>query len=435
MTDHAAERSRRLHLAFGTGLIARIAGAIVQLVSLPIAANTLGDSGFVLFGSALALLNLLMLSQLSVGSSMAIKMGEAWGAEDSAKIAAIYQHGLAITRRVCIVVAVAALFILFVAPGLSSVFPTAGVTRDALIATALVVLGMYVLTVNLVSHEGAIMAFQELQESYKYQIAGSVIAMVTVPLMAWLSPSIAGLLLALWIPQVAARIANILSFRRRHRAELFASPSWSPPLLGRGVLVMISLAGTGMVSHFLPILLTANRFTVAQAADFTAVMNMITLFITFYALTSYPFRGALPEALARKDNKWIVGTVTKTMVLNIAAGGAFLLGLGLFGDEIFALWFQGAVTPSASMLVWAGAYFLLFGIVELLRAFLIGADDLRYLTFWSVLMSLAIVGILWLGIPRMDGADIFMTLCLTLAGLGLIPFAARVLTRLRGASA
>lgn len=183
-----SRRTKRLRLALATGLIARAFGAIVQLVSLPIAAKALGHEGFVLYGSALALLGMLNLSQMGIGPAMAIELGSTLASGDRDRSSTLFVTSKILSQAIALFVGGAALTAFLVWPGLDRIFPSSSQGVSELLRCALLLLFFYGAAINLVVYENGQVAYQETHIANIVNIFGAATAAIGVILAAAFFP-------------------------------------------------------------------------------------------------------------------------------------------------------------------------------------------------------------------------------------------------------
>lgn len=421
----AKRRGRRVRLSMATGVMARAAGALLQLVSLPIAAAALGTGGFVLYSMAIATLGWLMMANIGVGPAMGLSMAHSFGRDEPEAAANLLASAARITLALSMLVSAAvALPLWFKSDIAGSILPatTASANHGVLIA---IIVGLFVIWSALSLAENAQIACQEQYAFDISTIAGTLVAATLVMVVARRAPSVDVVLLCAQGPVTIARMVNAGRFLSRHRDLLRGRfvPSVVRRLLRDGMAMSVSGAAANFLAHLLPILLFGSTMKAASAAALSAVMNAIILCASLFTILTTPLTTASAEAFAQGHMRWLRKGFEGALLLN---GG---LGLGVFvvfataGGPLFALWYRGAVDPAPDELFWAGAYFAALAFEVTVHAL---ARACGRITATALCMGLrAAVGALlmiWFR-TTIDGADLFMIMTGATITFSVIPVA------------
>ncbi len=375
-------RNRRIRGALLTSGAARISGILLQVVSLPIAASALGVEGFTVYAMFAAILAWLTLSNLGLGHSTTLHMSRELALDRSSAATRIFSQSLAMVVCIATVVTVGMVLLILFTPILSSIFEehTSPATTPG--AAALFVMMVFFVTQSLSMFEAAQLA---QQKQYLLNILSSIGSLVAAGSVWWVSknePTVLNILIAVHLPVITMRalnaltvwndigfsINNVYSIKKSEARLIFTD----------GLRFISGGTITNFLCHPLSILIVGATATSLTAAAFAAVMNGIMLTGAAFGHILSPIRGALPEAFARNDEKWISKSLITTIAINVVLSVLPAFALIFFGDWIFDKWYHGTVSPSTIMLAPAGMYVIFFAVEMTYFAFLSNTGGLVF---------------------------------------------------------
>lgn len=417
-----ATRNRNLRRALGTSLVARAAGFLLQVISLPMAAAALGPQGFSVYSMIAAVLAWLTLSNLGISQATTLHMAREPAADRRRAIFSASWSVVLITSSTVLLLAIG--LVLFT-PLPQWLFAKQVAQIDTVYVPLLFVCFVFFATQTLSIFEAAQLAEQRQDQTNLATALGTTAAAAAVYGATRHAPSVLAILLAVYLPVLIARSVNAL--RVWHRLQ-FANSVVSPqskvamrPLLKDGLRFVSGSTISNFLCHPFSILAVGAYSDSMVTASFSAVMNAIILAASVFGLLIAPLRGALPEAHAQADSAWVRKSYVLVMRATLTYALVPCLLLAVCGEWIFGLWYQGAVKPTTSMLVGAGLYVLLLGLEVVHYNFLSSLGQLTRVSRWMLFKSTVSAAIVW-WISSSDRADhVFWVLVLAHLLLSTLP--------------
>lgn len=358
-------RGRNIRTAILTSIVARLSGVLLQVVSLPFAAAALGNEGFALYAMMTAVLSWLSLSMLGLGPAITVSMSFN-SVGSSTDFRTIFSTGVICMLAISIALSIVASIAIFATRLPDTVFALYHNQGDEIILSLCVVIAVFFFSVNLSSVEAAQLALQQ-QGRYNTLIAiGTLLASIGVIVVAQGTPTPHTILISAQTPVIGARLINAAIF-------LYAIPHLLPSLrlvrvaIAKSLLVQgsrFAMAGSvnNFLTHIFPVLVIGAIAPASYAAAFAATMNAVIVLSSVFSLTSRPLLGAVPEAHARNDVRWISSAYGRTLIFSASYGLFCFAVMSIFGTSIFDAWYQNTIHPSAILLSLAGLYVILIGV-------------------------------------------------------------------------
>ncbi len=358
-------RNRSLRMAILTTVLARMSGALLQVVSLPIAAVQLGPAGFSVYAMLASLLAAMTLSNLGIGEATTLHMSRALATGETSTTRELFLASLSVVGGIATSVCALTALLILASPLLPLIFSHNLDQASALIGPVLFVCFVFLTTQVLSIFEAAQLA---LQRQHRLNIAigiGSFLAAVTVWFVANAQPDMLSILIAVHLPVIIARTFNAAGvwadIRPRCR-DFMAAQGHMREILKDGLRFVGGTTIANFLCHPFSVLVVGIFAMPLASASFAAVMNALVLASAFFAVVSTPMRAPLAEAFKIGDLHWIRQSAKRMLAANLALGLLGFLAFGVLGEHVFALWFQGAVAPSQATLWGAGAYILVLSI-------------------------------------------------------------------------
>jgi len=351
MHDHKSRhhRNRSIRHAISTSLVSKGSTAILQFVSLPVAARVLGREEFGVYATISMSVFMVVMLQIGVGPALARGISEASARGDKARQGRLYINGA------ILVVAFAILGSLLAALLISTVSiptlfgeeyrPFAEQMRPALWVGLSLIIGDIIISMTDRVREG----YMEAGIVNAWAAAGNLVGAILVFVEIQFQPSISFLLIAVFAPNIVARIFStaLLLKERPWLVRSGARPDRATmiELIRDGVSFSATSIVVYVVEFAVCALIVGRIAGPDSVALFQIFMALTTAFTGMLVMVGRPFWAAIVDARTRGDHDWMAGA-TRRYYLYLAALSACaavgLIGLGpwilpkLYGEEFAA---------------------------------------------------------------------------------------------------
>jgi O-antigen/teichoic acid export membrane protein len=332
-----AGRIRRLILSYATSGLSKSVAAIVQIIALPIVAESLGREYF----GALMVLGAMgaafCVPARGVPPSLSIAIAHCRGADDSEGISPqIWGAALvSVTLGALALVVAACLLALF---GMNQLLGTADNHTHEYAVTAVAFLSLIVSTYGFAWVEGLRTGFEENHVNNLFSLLGSGLALVGIALARVFAPTVAAYFLAIYVVYPFVQLGNLLlalrSLPSGSRGNSFTA-AWS---IGRRALSW-SIAQLGVVLNW-----QGTVWLAAHTAGMTAgglVGGVVRLFQILSSLSLTLITPVLPtlrHSLVAGDDSWSLRALRLTVTLICIA--VLIMGalFALLGPMVLQAW-------------------------------------------------------------------------------------------------
>lgn len=417
-------RNRGLRKALITTVVARISGVLLQVVSLPIAAMQLGPAGFTIYAMLGALLAAMTLSNLGIGQATTLHMARALATNQIrssrelflTSLLAVGGLALAVASLIALSVLFSSLLLVVFALHLDGAPPP--------VAASLFVCAVLLVTQLLSVFEAAQLAQQRQHMLNIATAIGTLIAAASVWWVASTRPTILSILVAVHIPVLLARTINAIGIwldlnPRFH--DLAAVQQHLRSMVADGLRFVSGTTISNFLCHPFSVLAMGLYATPLSSASFAAVMNALILASTVFNLISTPFRSTLTEALQLRDFKWVRRAAIFMFVANGSLGVLGFLVFGVFGEQLFAVWYKGAVAPDSNELWGMAVYFLILSLEVTNFTFLSSIGFLHSASRWTLVKAVFAASCIVLLLASGQFGLQFWVLAMSSVLLSLIP--------------
>lgn len=418
-----------------SGVIGKFSSILLQVVSMPMAAYSLGNDGFAAYSIIASLLVWLGLSNLGVGPALVVKTSAALGAGDIQRVKALIRAAQKIILGMSTLVLVVFFLLIFSFDIESLLFSKVeNVSSQELKIALVVVVITFFFMINLSVIESVQIARQETHVLNKFIAVGLLLSGVVVYLVSIHAPSVLLIIIAVNFPALMFRFVNAYRFCERNKNFFWCDISvlMYSDILNDGVKFSVSGALNNFVSHFFPIIAFGMVYSVEKTAALSAVVNALIIFSSFYSLTTVPLSGALPEAKAKNDVNWIKNTYYKLALVNGLYSLVVCFVLYFFGEFVFNVWYRGSVAPSQDLLLSAGIYFVLLGLEVTNFSFLSSVGYLAFATKFLILKSIVYGGLVVFVVMHHSDVSPFYLLFIVTFSLSTLPLSIRSLSFVKG---
>lgn len=345
-TQTRQHRNRSIRNAISTSLVSKGTTAILQFVSLPMAARVLGREEFGVYATISMSVFMVAMLQIGVGPALARGISEAAAKDDRQRQGKLYINGAVLVVALAILGSLLAAILVSVVP-IPMLFgeeyrPFIEQMRPALWVGLLLILGDIIVSMTDRVREG----YMEAGIVNAWAAAGNFAGAITVFVGIQFQPSVSFLLIAVFGPNIVARIIST--------AMLLKKRPW---LIKSGVRPdrksLIGLIRDGVSFSATSVIVYVVEFAVCalivgriagpdSVAMFQITMALTTAFTGMLVMVGRPFWAAIVDARTRGDDAWM-GEATRKYYLYLAALATCtaigLIGLGpwiipkLYGEE------------------------------------------------------------------------------------------------------
>lgn len=393
---HRAERNRNLRRALSTAALARVSGILLQVISLPIAAVALGPEDFSVYSMIGAVLAWVSLSNLGISQATTLHIAREFDDEVRVKV---LSASLVFVAIITTLVILTGFGLFYWTPVLDLVFGGHVSKVETLYMPLLFSSLVFLLTQYLSVLEAGQLAVQK-QASYNVAVAiGTAVAALSVYLVSETNVAVLGVLVAVYLPVILARTVNarkVFVYFGVNLKHLFSVRLKDIRRLLNDGLSFVSGGPIGnFLCHPLSILLVGSFSNSSITASFTAVMSAVILAASVFSFLITPFRGAIPEANRRNDFRWIKKMYYSMLLVNLAYSLVPFFIFSFFGDLLFNVWYQGAVTPHYLILSGAGIYMVVLAIEVVNYNFISSLGYVRLASRWLLFKSVVTAFVVW----------------------------------------
>jgi O-antigen/teichoic acid export membrane protein len=411
--------SRALH----STLVVSIFGYAAQglsLVAIPLFLATVGAEGYGLMVTVMAFMGYLTFADAGLSWGSMILIAQAHGRGGKTEIAHIVRHSIVLAAGSGLVVALAVVSILAAAAfGWRLPMFAHHPEADRLILIAGVQLGLslqFGVYYNL---------FQGLQEGYWsgfYQGLSRLLGLVGAMAAAWMTHSVAAMMLAQLAFTTLSGIAAGLHAWRRH-PWVFATGSWTDRaqylvqlrIGAKSFMLQIgrTLGGTA------PTLGISSILGPASVPFYTVPATLLSMFFTPINSWNANMQSAYGEAWIAGDKNWVRGAFKRTLERALLLGG---LGVALFlalGDSFIRLWTHHRLWLSPAMAASATGIVVMVSLLTAGQYLLTGLNRHRNAAMAEIAngllsMALVVLAVRWFGLGAV-GAGVLCAASMTSA--------------------
>ncbi|WOX05440.1 lipopolysaccharide biosynthesis protein [Microbulbifer pacificus] len=400
VSEQRATRGRNLRLSLATSLVARMSGVLLQVITLPIAASSLGAADFTIYAMLGAFLAAMALSNLGMGQATTLRMAEAIGAGDNARAHDTLRVSLIIVGGIAFALALAAVGLILFTPIMTMVFANQLNGSVAPNDAALFACAVFFVTQVVSVFEAAQLA---QQRQYRLNLAMAVGTLLAAASVFWVSnhnPSVLSILIAVHLPVTVARIYNAIvvwvQFCSKYTSSAGPVKIRAGAIFKDGLHFVSGTTVSNFLTHHLSILIVGAFCESIVAASFAAVMNSVLLATVVFNHIMAPLRGALPEAKARGDGLWIRRVFINVTMMNSLVGFAIAFLFFIFGTAIFQYWYGGSVVPWPELTRGAGVYILVLTLEITFFGFVTALGYLRFASICMLAKGVAVSGVVFI---------------------------------------
>jgi O-antigen/teichoic acid export membrane protein len=354
-TEHGlrAERDRRAVLTVLVGILARIASAVIGLLTIPLLLRHLGLERYGLWLTVAAGSSWLGLLQFGLAPSLLNRLASlshASRGERARYVSSAWWLGLAVA-----VVAAAGVLVLYqVAPWDVLFNVSKGPLADDARAIATAMWIGVAIGVPLSMPAAILRSRQEGYVANAWDIAASVLGLAALVVAVAVAADVGTTAIAVVAGNVVARIAMARWLFARHSREL--RPRIADADLRTGVtLVRTGSAFTGLsvaalLISYTDVIIVTQLFGPAAAPTYAVPYSLFALFVSLELVVLDAVWPAYAESASKGDAVWLRRTHRRVERLLVAAALAFAVALVALGQPVVEFITDGVVSPPTPLL-------------------------------------------------------------------------------------
>ena len=403
-TESAAHRDRSIRLAVGTSFVSKAGTILLQLVSIPLAAQVLGREGLGLYMTVGLTLSTVTLLEIGVGPALAHGLSKARAEGDEVRQRELGSTSFFMMVGLALLAAAICATVLSVVP-LTRFYGSGYAGNEATLRAGLwtgLVLFTLLFVLNLT--ERAREGYLEVATNNLWGATGNLTAAAAVGVGIWFVPQVWFLVLAVHGSMVLAKLCNTAALWKKHPLIRPSIKSFRPALakhlFSDGVSFSTCFLVTGVVEN------NICTWMVGRAGGGPSAVALYGTFITltimqlgFVIMLSTPTWPAVAEALARKDIGWAKKAGKRLYIYGMGFAICSALGMTILGPWALGLWLgdQFAGTSHLAMGCYS-LYFLAHVWRHLNHAMMVGTGQVRSLALIQLLESAVMLGVIWIAL-------------------------------------
>lgn len=401
MTDEAAsaKREKAVRWAVASSLFSKFGTALLQLLSIPVALRVLGKEEFGIYSTVAIAISMVILLQVGLGPALTHGISRAFSKESKDDERAYYSTALGLIIGFALLAAGILSVVLLGVP-IVDLFGEKYAAYESTLRSALW-LGMVIILLQFVlSHtEKTREGYLETWINNLWGAGGNVLATILVGIGILFFPSVHFLILAIYGPNVLAKIGNTIHLWRqrphlRPRLRDFRG-SIVRPLLTDGLAFSLAFSMAGFVEFNAGALLLGRTEGPASVAIYNILINLDTLMIGVVLMFTTPTWPAIVDALSRRDLGWIRRTAFRLRAAGLGYGLLVGLGLTFIGPFFIPIWLGPEVFIAQSTLFAFAVYFAIAIWNHVHHTLLIGIGRVKTSAAFQVVESLIILALLF----------------------------------------
>ena len=343
-SSSAEARDLAVRRAVLTGLLSKGGGVVLQLLAIPFAIRQMGMVAFGEYATAIAAFSWILLGETVVGQAMVRKIVVSIRTRDASAVTSAFYTGVA---TVGILAAVASVIVCAVVVAWVT---TKDQAVDGRVLTLYFAAGVTaVLKLFLTVTARARSAFQQTHVDNIYNALANAASLAAVFLMLPVWPQPLTLLVAIFVPPLAAQsISAVQMFATNpllggaFRFEF----AMAREFLGESWWLLLGQIGT-MCERQLPLIVFTLASLPAAVGQYAIAMQLILMAASPVVMITAPLMPAVADAMHSNDHHWWVRRV-HALDRTITAGGLITMVLALFqGPAFLNLLFGSKVMLSA----------------------------------------------------------------------------------------
>ncbi|MBU2710374.1 oligosaccharide flippase family protein [Zooshikella harenae] len=358
--ENSTERSRNYLQQLKGAVIYRAVAITASFIAIPLMINYLGQEQFGIWSTLLSVMSWVIFFELGIGNGMRNKVAEYLAKDEKAKAVNYISSGYALIGLIGLFLWVVITTISYFVPW-QGVFNTIKISEDTLGNTFRIVTFFVVLNFWLGLISSLLSALQKTSLIALGQLITNLLVLTFVFVLSkftsasiinlafayGLSITSANLLLSIWFFRTNPELLSTLCIDKQHIS----------PLLAIGLQFFIIQFAVLIIFSTDKILIT-QLFGPSFVTEYEVVFKLFSVITLAHGLISTPLWSAYTDAYHRSDFKWIRQMLNKQLIIFMGIFCAVII-LCLSTKSILAIWIEGELDVSFSLIVLMGAFVLI----------------------------------------------------------------------------
>lgn len=385
----SAHRNRRLRMAVTTSLVSKVAGAAVQLASLPLILSGLGEERYAAFLAMSAATQWTSIMGVGILPSLTRELAASAAAGDRKREQQLVGAGFWFSLLIATLVFLVAMLVIF-AVDTRAMLGIGGtierVEAQLGFATAMGLIALHFFA----SLAGAVRAgYQESHLTNIISLISHVFIVASLILLHFVGGNLISYIAAIMAPLT---LLLMVDMARLFRGRTYLWPPALPHLADlrggtlRGLTMTSGVTWAAQIHYFLTVFLTVvivSRWSGVQETNaFGSMMRAMVLGNSMIGLLVWPMIPALTDAWARSDVVWARRSALRLWTFTLVLGSVGSGIIALFGPELVRSWLGAEIEISGRMALGFALYFLGWNITFACFNMLLAIDKVQKLGWW-----------------------------------------------------
>jgi len=364
VSSHGQRRYARIVRGIFTGLAGRGVAVLVSFFSVPLTVRYLGAERYGAWVTISTAMAWIALADLGLSSSLTNAVSEGYAKEDN-RLSGDYVAA-AFWSLIAVAALLSALFFpLWRIVAWDRVFNVQSSQARAEVGPAVAVaFTIFVLNLPVSLIAKIYGAYQEVSTANIWSAAGNALSLAALVVATRFD---GGLVILVVAVSGTVLLVNVISAIWLFR---YSKP-WLVPRIGRvavsSLRKLMSLGGmfflvqaAGLVLFQTDNLIIAHYLGAAAVTPYSVTWRLFNYTMIFQILASPTYWPAYAEAFARGDRTWVRRSFRMNFGVTLASTFVLALPLVFFGRWIIRVWAGSAAVPSPDLLLWMGAWSLIY---------------------------------------------------------------------------
>jgi O-antigen/teichoic acid export membrane protein len=388
----AEKRYTRLFQSFTAQLLVKLAGILLNIVSVPLAISYLGKERYGIWITINTILIWASIADFGLNNGLTNGVSEAYAKNDH-KLARSYISTTFYTLCLISLLLACILFAVFPFINWSFLFriDSPELIQEVSLACA-VVFGILLLGIPLSTASKILYAYQEGAAASYWLGAGNITAIIGLIIASKLHSDLYILVLSFsGLPTLVLFLSNIWLFYK-HKPWLF------PNISDINTSSLKKASSQGSMFFIVQIsslfIFQTDNFIVSfycgsgEVATYNTTLRLFAYSTILQEMLYSSLWSAYAEAYI-KDKIWIKKAFAKNLLFGLFSTATFSALLIVFGQYIIEKWAGKTVVPSESLLILMGIWTIIFSVMHSAACFLNGIGEIRVQVICSVLAAIA----------------------------------------------
>ncbi|MCO4182528.1 hypothetical protein LG195_04300 [Proteus terrae] len=357
-------RSSNLKLSVSTSLVAKVLALLLQLFTLPVAAESLRAEGLVVYTMLLSINSWLLLTTSGLSPALVVRLS---GSNKATHLKRWATNGYFMFMTIGLTISTLALLLNQISD-ISGVLFSSEQLKDSKSSLDVIVL-IFLMQCICIGSDAIILAYQK---QYLTNIALLIASLISLLLLyfarAWID-SAAILIAIVMIPSLIARLLTGLSFIVTAKTidVSLLRVKYQRILLKSAVEFFKAGSLTNFLLHVLPVLIIGKLYTSDFSAQYSALNSLIIIASSAFTIVCTPLLPALRDSLSKNDSIWFKKSLKKLrfyclnlVIISLILGwtiGSFVLNYIFTNSIEFGYVYVGLAASYFATLMWSNYHY------------------------------------------------------------------------------